>query len=596
MTYRLRFIKPEFFSTVSSRQILSAVLPFILFGCTAVPMAPKIALAQSSGESSNANAAGSGVLVEGAGDSSDSQLMFELMIAELAGRRGQLDVAMTGYIRAADRTNDPRVADRASRLAVYGRQWQEAERMAKRWQDLEPESIEAHEILAQVLLAQDKTLDAIGELKYVLEHSEDRAQSMQQLLNELQRAPNIEQSVTVLEALSGEFPDDAQFPLGVARLRLMSNDREAALSAVDQAIAIEPTLSPAVLLRAQILNALGRPSEGFATVEAALADDPTNQDMRLGYAQLMVEAGRYDDVGVELEKLFESANGNSEVLLTISLLALDARRIEAADRYLQSLLATGEFPDQANFYLARIRDQQQEYAEAITYYDAVGNSELGLTAQIRAAELLSITGDLEAGRDKLQLLAAAVPDPSVQTRIITAESRMLQEAGDSEEAVRVLSEGLTRFPDNAEILYARALAADRAGDPSMLETDLSRLIQLEPDNAHALNALGYHFADNNIRLDEAAEYLEKAIQLEPNDAAIMDSLGWLRYRQGNYSEAADLLQKAYTLFPDGEIAAHLGEVLWVDGREPEARQVWKKALVVTPDHELILQVMQKYIE
>jgi len=159
-----------------------------------------------------------------------------------------------------------------------------------------------------------------------------------------------------------------------------------------------------------------------------------------------------------------------------------------------------------------------------------------------------------------------------------------------------LSEGLTRFPDNAEILYARALAADRAGDPSMLETDLSRLIQLEPDNAHALNALGYHFADNNIRLDEAAEYLEKAIQLEPNDAAIMDSLGWLRYRQGNYSEAADLLQKAYTLFPDGEIAAHLGEVLWVDGREPEARQVWEKALVVTPDHELILQVMQKYIE
>lgn len=563
------------------RQFLSALLPFILIGCTAAPMAPKMARAQTPA---------------GAGDSSDSQLMFELMIAELAGRRGQLDVAMAGYIRAADRTTDPRVADRAARLAVYGRQWPEAERMARRWLELEPEAMEARETLAQVLLRQEKTLEAISELKYVLENTDDRPASMQQLLGELQRDPNTEQSVAVLEALGGEFPDDARFPLGVARLRLAENNREAALEAIDQAMALEPTMSPVVLLRAQILNALGRPAEGFATVESALADDPENRDMRLGYAQLMVEAGRYDDVGAELEKVYAVADGNGEVLLTISLLALDARRIDAADRYLQSLLETGEFPDQANFYLARIRDQQQKFTEAIEFYEAVGNSQLGINAQIRAAELLSVTGDLEAGRDKLQMLAATVPDPAIQPRIITAESRILQEAGDSEEAVRILSEGLTRFPDNSEILYARALAADRVGNTDMLETDLARLIKMEPDNAHALNALGYHFADANIRLDEAAEYLEKAVQLEPNDAAIMDSLGWLRYRQGNYEEAVELLRTAYALFPDGEIAAHLGEVLWVDGRESEAKEVWEKGLATTPDHEKILQVMQKFIE
>jgi len=566
-------------------RVLALALVFLI-GCTAVPIAPKMARAQSSSTG----------ISQGPGDSSDSQLMFEIMIAELAGRRGQLDVAMSGYIRAADRTNDPRVADRASRLAVYGRQWSEAERMARRWLELEPEALEAREMLAQVLLRQEKTIEAIAELKLVLDNSDNRTESIQQLLAELQRDPNLEQGVTVLEALGGEFPTDAEFPLGVAQLRLAENNREAALQAIDRAIALDPTKSQVVLLRAQILNALGRPAEGFATVESALAKDPGNRDLRLGYAQLMVEAGRYDDVGVELEKLFAVADGSGEVLLTISLLALDARRIEAADKYLQALLETGEYPDQANFYLARIRDQQQEFADAIGFYEAVGNSELGITAQIRAAELLSVTGDLEAGRDKLQMLAATIPDPALQPRIITAESRILQEAGDGEEAVKVLSEGLARFPDNAEILYARALAADRVGDSTMLETDLARLIQMEPDNAHALNALGYHFADANIRLEEAAEYLEKAVQLEPNDAAIMDSLGWLRYRQGDYAEAADLLRKAYALFPDGEIAAHLGEVLWVDGRELEAKQVWENALTTTPDHEKILQVMQKYIE
>ena len=490
MTYRLHaYGKP--------RQALSAVLPFVLIGCTAVPIASKSALAQS-GEQAP-------ILTPGIGDSSDSQMMFELMIAELAGRRGQLDVAMSGYIRAAERTTDPRVADRAAKLAVYGRQWSEAERMARRWLGLEPDSIEGRELLAQVLLRQEKTIEAIAEFKYVLENSDDRDESTQQVLGQLQREPNREQSVNVLEALGREFPDDARFPLGVARLRLAENDRAAALQAIDQAIAIEPTLSPVVLLRAQILSALGRPAEGFATVEAALAEDPDNRDLRLGYAQLMVEAGRYDDVGAELEKIYALADGDGDVLLSISLLALESRRIEAADGYLQALLETGEFPDEANFYLARIRDQQQEYAEAIDFYNTVGNSELGITAQIRAAELLGITGDIEAGRDKLQSLAATIPNPSLQPRIITAESRILQEAGQNAEAVEVLTEGLSRFPDNTEMLYARALAADRAGNAGMLESDLTRLIQMEPDNAHALNALGYHLVDANIRLDEAAD-------------------------------------------------------------------------------------------
>jgi len=180
--------------------------------------------------------------------------------------------------------------------------------------------------------------------------------------------------------------------------------------------------------------------------------------------------------------------------------------------------------------------------------------------------------------------------------LLTAESRMLQNADQSGEAVNVLSDGLSRFPDNSDLLYARALAADAAGNPSMMLEDLNKLLELEPDNAHALNALGYHFADKNIELDRAEELLIKANDLLPGDAAIMDSLGWLRYRQGDFPEAEKWLSEAYAVYPDSEIAAHLSEVLWLHGKEEEARQLLEDALQDDPEDDNLLRVMQKFVK
>lgn len=559
---------------------LSALIPIVLLGCSSLPLAPNQALAQS-------QPSGQGSIQS----DMDSQLMFELMIAELAGRRGQLDVAMSGYLRASERTDDPRVSERATRLAIFGRQWKEAERVARRWITLDPDNPEAPQVLGQSLLRQNKIRQVTKLYSDLVENSDDRRQTLSDIQFELQRNENPATSVSVMQTLAKAFGKESEAQLGLARAFVTNNENTEALQAAEAAVRISPEDTASLLLRAQIMSGIGQPEEAFSTLAAALEENPDNANLRLGYAQLLVEGGRYDQVGSLLDQIHSEAATDSDTLLTISLLAIESRRIDQARIFLTDLLASGEHSDQANFYLARISDDQQEFSQAIRYYDAVAQGDLQFSAQLRAAELTAQTGNLEEGRSRLQRLAGSVSSPAMQPRLVTAESRMLQNANKSGEAVLVLTDGLERFPDNEELLYARALAANSAGDNAMMIIDLNRLIEADPDNAHALNALGYHYADENIELEMAERLLEKANTLLPEDPAIMDSLGWLRYRQGQYDEAIELLRRAYKLYPDPEIAAHLGEALWLSGAQGEAQKIVDAALESNPDDERLLTVI-----
>jgi len=561
------------------RQLVSGVMPVLLLGCSAMPMTAGVAVADNHSAET------------------DGQLMYEIMIAELAGRRGYLDAATEGYMRAAQRTDDERVSARAAQLAVFSRQWDKAEIAATRWLELAPDSLEPHELLAQIMLRQEKPTAAAEEFAVLVDADADnRDVVLRDIYAVLLREPEVEQSLIVMRALQERYPQEVESHLGVARLLLGQNEREMALEQVEVALGLSANHHEALLIKAQILSDMGRPAEGFAELQAAIDNDETNVDLRLGYARLLVDAGRYADASRELEIIYDLAPDNGDALLTIGLLALDSKRIDAASRYLTQLRDTGEHADQAHFYLGRISDQQQEFEAAIDYYEQVLPGDMFLTAQIRSAELYAAIDELDVGIQRLRDLATSLPDPAMQPRLLTAEGRMLQEAGRADDAVEVLSDGLQKFPENGDLLYARALAADSAGDSAMLQADLGKLIEAEPENAHALNALGYFLADENIRLDEAQVYLEKANRLKPNDAAIMDSLGWLRYRQGQNDSAITLLREAYKLFPDGEIAAHLGEVLWINGEQSAARSLWDKALLETPDDATLKQVVKRFTQ
>ncbi|MEE9319075.1 MAG: tetratricopeptide repeat protein [Granulosicoccus sp.] len=581
--------------TRSLRHLASGALPVMLLGCSAMPMTPQLAHADQQTPSTKPAEVSLDAKRKHKTRQETGQLMYELMIAELAGRRGYLDVAMAGYLRAAEKTDDPRVADRATRLAAFARQWSAAEGAARRWLKLDPDVLEAHEILAQSLLKQNKTDEATAELKQLVNIAGSKPAALQGIQSLLQHEAESADVIAIMQVLADSYPDEIEGQLGVARLALDMNKRKVALQAIESALALDSRNGDALLINAQILSAMGQPEEGLGKLEAALTEDKGNIALRLGYAQMLIASDRFEAASKELDSLAEQAGDNADVLLTISLLALDAKRTDAAERYLSSLLETGEHQNQAYYYLARIADQQQNFADAIPFYESVQPGDLYLIAQMRGAELLALTGELDQGRERLHQLASVVSDTTMLPALLTTESRMLLEAGQLAEAVQVLTKGLENVPDNGELLYARALAADQAGNQKMLEDDLAQLIELEPDNASALNALGYHLAEEDLRLDEAADYLERANKLQPEDPAIMDSLGWLRYRQGDFTSSIELLREAYALYPDGEIAAHLGEVLWSDGDRIAAKEIWQKALGQSPDDEILQRVVQKYV-
>lgn len=569
-------------ATLWSKLLSSMIFPIALVGCAAGPMANK-AVAQEQPK----------VIASELNDDR-AQLMYEIMIAELAGRRGYMDVATESYLQASRRSDDPRVAERATKLAVWGRKWDLAQQAANRWLELDSESTEARELLAQVLMQGDQTEGAaLDQFANLVESADDRGDVLNDIFILLSREDDRPAALATLKGLQSRFPNEIQSHMSVARFMLLQNDRDAAMVAVEQALAVDPENGEALLTKAQMLSDSGKPAEGLGDIKNALDKDPDNLNLRIGYARLLADVGQYTEANEQLEYLFEHSADNSDVLLSIGLLALDSKRTDAAQRYLEALLDTGDHRDQANYYLARIDDQKQAFNDAIEHYESVGEGELYLSSQLRAAELYAASGQLDIGVERVRSLSALLPDPAMQSMLITTESRMLQDAGRDTDAVGVLSAGLEKYPQSGELLYARAIAADRAGDTETLMSDLEKLIVAEPENANALNALGYFLADDNQRLDEAEAHLVKAMSLKPNDPAIMDSLGWLRFRQGDTDAAASLLERAYELLPDAEIAAHLGEVLWVSGDKIAAKSVWDKALLDQPEHDKLVNTVER---
>lgn len=591
-------------------------LAAFLIGCSALPAAPGSALAQdgdAGGEpGSNVGRPTAAELAElrrelegpeGAPDA--SQTMFEILVAELAGRRGRLDVALEGYLLATERSDDPRVADRAARLAVFARDWDRAARATARWLALAPGAPGALELAGQIELRRGDGEAAAARFADLVDASDDADDSLDRIGALLLSDPDAGLASDVADRLETRFADSAAAALAVAQLALARGEQAPARAALDRALALEPADAGALLLSARLAAVEGDVDGALARLDVAVQASPEDRRLRLGRAQLLVEAGRTDaarsalaDIARRLDAGGAPDDGllDEDLRLSVAQLALQAGLLEDAESGFVELVDSPVHADLARFQLGRLRDTANDPDAAIELYEAVAPSEWFVTAQVRAAELRADRGEIEVATTRLRDLRANVEDPEVQPRLITAQGRIMQDAGDATGALALLGEGVDRFPDDSELRYARALAADAAGQPELLVSDLEALIVAEPDNAHALNALGYHFAERDVRLDDAERYLERAVQLRDADPAILDSLGWLRYRQGRRDEAVELLQRAYTALPDPEIAAHLGEVLWVGGREAEAREVWETALAAAPGDEALGRVMKRFVD
>ena len=526
----------------------------------------------------------------------ESELMYEVLSAELAGRRGMLGIAAENYLSASKKTDDARVAERATKLAIFGRNWKHAQDAGKRWAELAPENLESHQILGQIQLNQSNVKGATDAFAGLVENSDDIETGMRTAVSTLLHDTNYRAALEVAGNLLDLHPTNAMIHFGVARLQLSNGHKQEALEAVDQSLSYNPESGDAILLKGQILSEMGRAQEGYGYVRSRVSALPDNLMIRLGLARMLVRAELYDEASREFDGIAKLAPDNANAMFTLGLLALESRRTDAAAGYLERVLELGQHESDSHYYLGRIADNRQEYQVAIEHYDQVRQGDNVLDAKIRSAEIRGATGDLDLGRQQLQRLRMVSTDPQVQVRLILSEGRLLREADRYTESLAVFNEGLEGHPENVELLYAHALTAEHLGMDEAFERDLRKVIELEPENAHALNALGYFLVDRGQRLDEAEVYLNKAISLLPEDPAIIDSLGWLNYRKGNYDEALVLLRKAFGKLVDPEIAAHLGEVLWVTGDEKSATEIWNKGLEVQPNDGLLRGVMERYIQ
>ena len=520
---------------------------------------------------------------------------LDLMVAEIALNQGNTALATERYVALAKSQDDPAIAERAVRVAVYGQDLEAAAEAAQRWVELDPDRIEARQVIAAIYVRQDKVEEAFVFIDGLIESSElDDSELFPPLLGILAREQNVETVLSVSRRIADKHPDRAYAQHLHGMLAAQNGLAEEALEYLDRTLALEE-IDGAHAARARVLLRLGRSDEAVVSLQKAVENKPDDQNLRLTYARLLVDIKEYDKARIEFEKLHQASPDDAELLYTLGLLSLESQRLDDAEKYLMMLVRLGERDGEAQYYLGRIYENRMQYDEAIEWYEQVHVGDYQFDARLRIAEMLGMSGRVDEALKHIEAMLKGSQSDGSLVRIYVAKGELLRMARRYEESMEVFDTALKVVPGNSDLLYARALAAERLGRIDQLEADLKFILKTEPDNAHALNALGFTLADQTDRYEEAYEYLKRAIEIMPDDPAIIDSLGWVHYRLGNYDEAIRLLRKALARFDDAEIAAHLGEVLWVTGKQDEARGIWQNALEKSPDDPKLLKVMQRFI-
>lgn len=520
-------------------------------------------------------------------------LLFDILLGEVAGQRDRLDVSVSHYLRAAEESDDPRVAERALRIALFAKDEDAALTAARRWVELDPARLEARQSLAMLATHARIVDEAYEQLDYLVSAAPDDEQAYEMITGLLARSEDRELALTLMERLTQAHPDAAEAHLAYSRLALHADNAELALSEVERSLALRPRWADAIVLRAAVHMKLEQPEQARHELEAAIAAQPGNIDLRLALARLLLDLRDLPAAGVQFREVVRHKPDHADARFSLGLLAVEQKQYKQAEGHFRKLLASGQREQEARYYLGRIAELRDDKQGALDWYATITEGDYWLEAQIRTADLQADLGDLAGARRHLQSLR--LQDPRLTVRLYLVEGEILIRAGELAEAMQLYNDVLAEAPDNHEVLYARALLAVRLGESALAEGDLRRIVEADPDNFHALNALGYTLADRNERLEEALALIEKALTLAPDEAAIVDSMGWVQYRLGRLDAAVEHLQRAYTLSgEDPEVAAHLGEVLWVQGRHAEARRVWDKARREHPDNLPLQRTLERH--
>ena len=528
------------------------------------------------------------------GEKLTAPLLYDVLLGEIAGQRGLLDISGASYLEAARHSDDPRIAERALKISVYAKQPNLALEAARRWVALAPDSLEARQSLAVLALRTQHHDEALQQFQYLLEHSASAdADPYQTMLALLAREPDTQRALKVMEQLVAMRPDDADAHFAYARLAVHAEDWPVAEQEVTRSLLLRPDWTQALILQAQINLKQGQGDIARQQLESALTRKPDDLDLRLAYARLLVDLDDFDSARGEYRKLLKLQPDNGQVVYSLALLSLEANQLEDAQGLFEKLLDMEYQTQQAYYYLGAIAEEQKKPERAMRWYREIKEGDHWTEVQIRMARLEAQGGKVKAARERLRKVRLAHPGEA--QRMFLVEGEILSQIDWNEEAFKLYSEYLENQPDDLEILYARALVAERLDRLDQAEQDFKKVLEIDPDNTRALNALGYTLADRTDRYQEALGYVQRALAQTPDDPAVIDSMGWVMYRLGRLQEARDYLQKAYDMTKESEIAAHLGEVLWKMGKHDEAKALWASARKATPGDPVLEETVRRYL-
>lgn len=544
----------------------------------------------------------------------DAALVYQILIGEIQLAQGDPGTAYEVLLDAARRTKDEALFRRATEIALQARAGDQALAALRAWRGAVPASTEAMRNLAQLLIALNRPAEAVEPLRALVQATPaaQRNALLAMVPRLFGRTADPKATVGVVEQVVAPFVEAPETRVGsqvaIARAWLGAGDRAKALELTARAQALDPRHEAPALLALEMLPG---PAAAESLVKSHLAAQPQSVAVRLGYARVLAGSQRYGEAIPQLEAVTAAQPALAAPWLTLGAMHLELRHpaeaTTALRRYLELQQAATPAEDadaqagdeedgrsgatSAQLMLAQAAEMQGQFAEAEAWLAQVDSATAALEVQTRRASMLARQGRLDEARQAFR----RVPERNDTDRRakLLAEAQVLRDVRQWNGAWEVLAEANRQFPDDTDLLYEQSMVAEKLDRLPDMERLLRRVIELKPDHHHAYNALGYTFADRNIRLEEARVLIRKALDLAPGEPFITDSLGWVEFRLGNRQEALRLLQEAWRARPDAEIGAHLGEVLWTLGDRDAALEVWRKARQRDADNEVLRATLKR---
>lgn len=517
--------------------------------------------------------------------------LYLLLTGEIAAQRGQYDITLANYVEAAHQSRDVGVIRRALLIAESLNSESAVRTLTDTWVDVAPYSEDARRAAAIQSLRDGNMEATLTELEQILNLGGDA--NFDSLAAMAPRMPPDQQQelLRLFQEMQDRHPDNAEIRYSTALLQHLSGSPQDALDTLAPLLEQEPEFQPALVLQGELLHEVGRPTDAMKHLQTSSRRYPDNRQLGTLYARVLVSENELRAAQDEFARLVKRFPEEHGLRLSWALVASENGELGLARKQLQSLTNVAEFQSQANYYLGQIAEKENNTDRAIILYEQVTEGSLYYPALTRAAELRARDGDLDSALE--QIRSARENNPDDTANLWLAEVNLLQALERHEQAVEAASEALQAHPENQSLLYARSMSQESLGNIDQSLADLRTMVDLKPDNPTALNALGYVLTIHTERLSEARGYIEEALTLEPDNPAILDSMGWVLFRQGDTEGALDYLRQAYEIYPDPEIAAHFGEVLWRTDQHAQARVVWERALDEAPDHELLLETLDR---